>query len=191
MTPEFKTDRSSVKTRKAIRTALMELLKTKPLGKISIKEITDVANFSRNTFYTHYIDIYDVVEDIADQYTEAFTGSAAKLSVERMLGDTDGCARELLACINKDTYIYDFAFKPEHIHFFELFRKKMIISCIKRYYKETKQPKEIEANVVLPGIVSAIMYSVKDWYNSGRNTARLNEILYTFAMLIKNALGYL
>lgn len=189
MTPEFKTDRSSMKTRKCMRIALMELLKTKPLSKITVKEITEAANYSRNTFYTHYIDIYDVVEDIADQYAVAFTASSKKLTTERMLNKPKECSQEIMSCIKQSPDIYDFAFLPDHFQFFELFRKKMIESCKKRYYKETEQPIETVAEIIVPGIVRAVIGSVKDWYNSERTEERLTEILFAFAQFIQKGMA--
>lgn len=40
--------------------AIKQLLKTKPLYKITIKEITDIVGINRQTFYYHFQDIYDL-----------------------------------------------------------------------------------------------------------------------------------
>lgn len=40
---------------------LKELMKRKPLDKISIRELTDGCGVNRQTFYYHFADIYDLV----------------------------------------------------------------------------------------------------------------------------------
>ena len=54
MTTKKKQDRRIGRTRKLLQNALIELLKQKPLAKIQIKEITEVANVSRPAFYKHF-----------------------------------------------------------------------------------------------------------------------------------------
>lgn len=59
-----KTDKRVVKTKAHLKNALMELLKEKSLREISVKELTDAADINRGTFYIHYNDVYDVVNEI-------------------------------------------------------------------------------------------------------------------------------
>ena len=56
-----KTDRRIQRTRKALRSALMELIKEKSFDTISVEEITMRANLGRATFYLHYKDKEDLL----------------------------------------------------------------------------------------------------------------------------------
>ena len=49
-------------TKKMMSDSLKKLMVTKPLNKISIKEITDGCGVNRQTFYYHFHDIYDLLE---------------------------------------------------------------------------------------------------------------------------------
>lgn len=51
-----------IKTQKAIRQALLNLLEKKNLEKITVKEICDQAMISKGTFYYHYRDIDDLFQ---------------------------------------------------------------------------------------------------------------------------------
>lgn len=51
-------------TKKEIKFSLLRLLQSKPLDSIKVRSIIDDCGISRNTFYYHYHDIYDVLEDI-------------------------------------------------------------------------------------------------------------------------------
>ncbi len=48
--------------------AFMTLYATKPIEKISIKSITDLAGLNRGTFYLHYLDIYDLLKKIEENF---------------------------------------------------------------------------------------------------------------------------
>ena len=45
-------------TKMLIRRAFLDLLRTKPMQGISIKELCTAAGINRGTFYSHYTDIY-------------------------------------------------------------------------------------------------------------------------------------
>lgn len=59
-----KDNRSTRRTRSAIREALAEMLAVKPLGKITVQELIDKANICRTTFYAHYEDLYDLLSEM-------------------------------------------------------------------------------------------------------------------------------
>lgn len=53
-------DLRTKKTLTAIRNAFIQLRSYKALEKITIKELTEVAEISKATFYLHYQDVYDL-----------------------------------------------------------------------------------------------------------------------------------
>lgn len=67
-------------TKKAIAASVERLLEKKPLDRITIKEITDDCGMTRNTFYYHFQDIYDLCRWIfitqADEITGRYKGEA-------------------------------------------------------------------------------------------------------------------
>lgn len=54
-------------TRKAIKGSFIKLLNEHPLSKITIKDIVEDCGVSRNTFYYHYQDIFELLEDIFEE----------------------------------------------------------------------------------------------------------------------------
>lgn len=65
-------DRRVRKTKKAMHHALAELLLKKPLANISVREISELADINRGTFYLHYRDVYDMVENLQNEIFEKF-----------------------------------------------------------------------------------------------------------------------
>jgi len=50
------------KTKRSIINAFLQLRSRKPLEKIKVKELTELANINKATFYLHYSDIYHLSE---------------------------------------------------------------------------------------------------------------------------------
>lgn len=71
-----KMDRRTRYTRQAIRDALLELMKQKSFSKVTVTEICKLAEMNRGTFYLHYLDLEDVLDDIL---TEMMTETACVL----------------------------------------------------------------------------------------------------------------
>jgi len=69
-----KQDRRIGRTRKLLQNALIELLKEKPFMKIQIKEIAEVANVSRPSFYQHFETkenlLFSLIDDLFDSIHE-------------------------------------------------------------------------------------------------------------------------
>lgn len=65
-------DRRIRKTKKAMSAALAELLLEKPLKNISVREISDIADINRGTFYLHYKDVFDMAEKLQNEIFEKF-----------------------------------------------------------------------------------------------------------------------
>ena len=63
-------DRRVRKTKKLLRQGLAELLKQKPVNAITVREISDLVDINRGTFYLHYRDIFDMVEQIENEMLE-------------------------------------------------------------------------------------------------------------------------
>ncbi len=57
-------DKRVVKTKKAIRNALMKLLVDKEFDKITVKEIAQIAQVDRKTVYNYYTGVMEIFEEI-------------------------------------------------------------------------------------------------------------------------------
>ena len=59
-----KNDHRTRVTKAMIRKAFTTILRNKPIQSISIKELCELAQINRSTFYLHYTDIYDLLNQI-------------------------------------------------------------------------------------------------------------------------------
>lgn len=60
---EIKADRRTLKTKKAIYEALVELMQKKKLNSITVTELAAQADINRKTFYTYYSTVNDVLDE--------------------------------------------------------------------------------------------------------------------------------
>ncbi len=60
------------RTKKLLREGLTKLMKEKSIKKISVRELSDLVEINRGTFYLHYKDIFDLVEQIENELFEEF-----------------------------------------------------------------------------------------------------------------------
>lgn len=68
-------------TRANLRAAFWELYSTRPIEKVSVREITERAGYNRATFYLYYHDVYEVLEEIESELLDGL----ARLVNDRLL----------------------------------------------------------------------------------------------------------
>jgi AcrR family transcriptional regulator len=94
-----KEDRRVKFTKMFLKNSLIDLLETKNMSKITIKEICEHADINRATFYAHFSDQDDLLLSIEEEY------------IERILADVRKHDREkddsLIVALDILTFIYD------------------------------------------------------------------------------------
>lgn len=55
------------KTQRSIEEAFMALRARKPLEKITVKELCQLAEINKSTFYAHYLDLFDLSDHLEQQ----------------------------------------------------------------------------------------------------------------------------
>ncbi|MDR1796642.1 MAG: TetR/AcrR family transcriptional regulator [Clostridiales Family XIII bacterium] len=62
--PSKKQDLRARYTKQILGESLLQLLEEKPLGKITVKELCAAADINRATFYAHFSDIYELMDEM-------------------------------------------------------------------------------------------------------------------------------
>ena len=105
------------KTEKQIETSLLQLMKEQTFETISIRQLIDLAEVNRSTFYRHYLDKYDLLEKIEN----------------RLLDELQAYYQEALdsACLfklEKDFKVEDYIHEKQNLfHFFESYLEDLAI----------------------------------------------------------------
>lgn len=69
---EKKPDRRTRKTKMQLRQGLTTLLQQKSIKEITVKELAELVDINRSTFYIHYKDIFDLLDSIENEMMEDF-----------------------------------------------------------------------------------------------------------------------
>lgn len=75
-----KLDRRKKYTRMVLKESLIQLLKEKQISSITVKEICDLADINRSTFYAHYSDQFDLLDKTEEELIEEMKGYLSQYS---------------------------------------------------------------------------------------------------------------
>lgn len=92
-------DRRQKRSRKVICEALLTLMKDKPIEEITIKELTDIADVNRKTFYNNYGSIMDVKHELEDNLIQLFFSFVKAESIEDKIVEADMNPGRLIHCL--------------------------------------------------------------------------------------------
>lgn len=107
-----KTDRRSVYTRNVIKDSLLELLPSKDIADITISELCRVAELSRGTFYLHYNNTSEVLDEL---FNDALA-SASNMLVQIGCEASSGNRRYPLCRFIRDNSKYQALFFSDSLH---------------------------------------------------------------------------
>ncbi len=189
------TDLRVIKTHKALKSALIELMNTVGFDKITVQSLTRKAMVSRTTFYLHYLDKFDLLDKVEDDVLNEMKTLVSPY-VEQLKSIND---LQLLFKNNSKT-IYNYV--KENEDFFKLiFSDKgdpAFISKFANTIQSTILPILGENNFKIPKhysftmIVSMQTSIIKEWLNSGMQETpeELAEMVSTiFADIPNKILG--
>ena len=140
MCEEEKIDRRVRKSKEAIRTALVKLLKHKNIEDITVTEIAKEADVNRKTFYNNYENIYQVIEEIENDIVISFTDLLSKINLDEMLKQPLKIFEMLTNIIQKDFEFYSNLVQAQRFGEFNLILK--ITETLKESVK-ANLPKEL------------------------------------------------
>lgn len=103
---EKKEYRSAVRSRRLIRGAFQELLKEKPLEKITVTDIVNRADINRSTFYAHYTDVKGLVEEIQNEVVERSLALISEVDFQHIFLEPAPFVRGLAEIGTKNVELY-------------------------------------------------------------------------------------
>lgn len=125
-TSNNKDDRRCRKTTRAIKSALLTIMKEKPVAKISISELTELADVNRKTFYNHYADIDAVLRDLENEFLERLFGLIDRNNIWNGLENPGPFFEKLFREIQSDQPLFQLLIESgEHVHLVFNFRTRL------------------------------------------------------------------
>lgn len=149
---------SSKKTRNLIKKTFAELMnEKKELNKITVTELVKRADITRSTFYTHYDDIYDVVNDYQLETIELLVSDEKVLN---SIYDIYNYFDEIFECLKKNDKIYKMLLVSNgSLIFLEELKKlagEKIYYALKNIIKDVKYL-ELDVSFYMSGVISELV----------------------------------
>ncbi|MDR0495104.1 MAG: TetR/AcrR family transcriptional regulator [Treponema sp.] len=154
-------------TKMVLRDSLMELMRTKSILSVSIKDICELADVSRSTFYAHYKDQYDLLRQTEEETLAYFENMLIKYKDKHGRRETLQMLEEMLTYIaNNGNAIQvmlsengDLAFQKK------LFFHFIMHNQIQKYFPERQHSDEAKtfySVFLIHGYIGLIQYWLKN-----------------------------
>ncbi len=177
-------DRRIQKTQTAIINATLELIGTCPINKLTIKEICSKANISRSTFYLHYYDAVDVLEELYNSIILKFGRIVDKYNFVDILHNPTPFLQDIFAYIRTNYHVFYMLLAND----FDSNLTSRIKSLLTKNIMESnhshladRKKFEYSVNFIISGLVETICDNLEDIV-SDQQPALMN----TLSSLIKN-----
>ena len=182
-----KMDKRSVRTRSVIKKAVIVLLKKKRLDEIAVTEITKIALISRNSFYTHYNSVADVLEDIFKDVLQNFDQVLEKYDYSEFEKDPYPCLKEIsVPLITNSAFAEYVVFSKTQNNFVQ----NIVDALTERFYALYLKNRGT-ANENIPYMVNFLVGGaiefVYKWFKDGKNVP-FDEVLKGVSSLISEGI---
>lgn len=185
-----KEDLRIIKTRNALREALVTLMKDKQFEEIKISDICDTALVNRSTFYAHYEDKYELLVDIIDSLKINLLDDLDK---NKKILNTKEYYIELIKLflnhINDKKDIYTKVLINNHNSILmDILEDAVMKDTTKKIRKKQIKTGDIPANIFIKYYLGGVANVCIEWLNN-QNTYTENEIISYLEKLIPNNIG--
>lgn len=179
--------RSSIRSRRMIRAAFLELLDEKEFSKITVTDITNRADLNRSTFYAHYPDVQGVVEEIQDEIISRNMELVKQMKYRNILKDPMPYLNSICDMLEENIHLYTKIGHTDDVHLHLDKYRKLIAEDIMNH---SEIPEEIRNapffEIRIHFFVGGIMNTYQQW-TEGKMNCTLTEISNEIASLIQKS----
>ena len=163
-----KPDRRVLKTKRAIRNALAQLLVEKELDEITVKDVADTADINRKTFYNYYTGIHQVIDELESGIVFTFAQAIREVDARRDIKNPYTFFEKITAILNQDLDFYSHLFRMRgNLSLFykitTLLKTKILTSFLQEHSCDPQ-----EAEIFVEYAVWGMMAVYESWFNSRR-----------------------
>ena len=175
-------DRRVIRTKKAIRNAFAQLLSVKKLEDITVKDIAELADINRKTFYSYYSGVYMIVEETENELVETFEAAIRDLPLDRLVKEPYLLFSRLSAIINADMDFYEPLMKADQSSNLLTKVSGMLKQKVRESYAAFSHVDEATFNVMVDFTFSGLFSVYQSWFDSERRQS-IEEISRTLGIL--------
>ena len=175
-------DRRVIRTKKAIRNAFAHLLSVKNLEDITVKDIAELADINRKTFYSYYSGVHMIVEETENEIVETFEAAIRDLPPDKLVKEPYLLFSRLSAIINADMDFYEPLMKADRSSNLLTKVSGMLKQKVRESYAAFSRIGEETFNIMVDFTFSGLFSVYQSWFNSQRRQS-IEEISQTLSTL--------
>lgn len=174
-------NRSVQRTQALLKDGLTELMLTKPIQNITVRELTDYVNLNRGTFYLHYKDIRDLLEHLENDILDEFIEITNAHQPQDMKGKPFPLICDLYKFLEKNSDFIKLVLVDNQEQIFmnrikEIIRERCMNNWDELFANADPRMSEIYSSYVLSGCIGIIENWIRnDTHQSPEELARYTE----------------
>ena len=178
---EKKEDRRVRRTKKLLTQALTQLLQEKQINEITVKELTDLADMNRGTFYLYYKDMFDMLEKIEDGMFEALDAIVSLHEHDDMSQQTKPILLDLFRFIQDNQEMCRVLLSPHgDMNFLHRLNEVVREKCLKAWPNIRKEKGEADFDYHYSFVVFGCAGIIRAWVNRNcpESAEKMAEMAY-------------
>ena len=166
-------DRRVKYTKSVIEDTFLSLLEKKDIGDITVTEICAIADINRATFYRYYVDIYDLLKNIQDNFIEEIKVSNPMINLPNY--SVYNYTKEILEIFVRNKKLVKILFDTNNsIYFINEVLEIAYEKCSRKWFDNFPEMDEDEleyaAVYVFNGALGVINYWIKNNFDKDTET---------------------
>ena len=170
-----KVDIRVIKTKKAIREAVLQLLGDKTIDDISITELAEVAQINRKTFYNYYQHPYQILDELEAELAEEFVAAINASDWDDWYDGHSFDFHKIFSCVtrsvqeNKETYRHLLKIKKTSDIMIKI-ENRLKIEAIEYFSQYLNVDQEFIV-MIMEYVISGMFAVYRKWFSDGQRVS--------------------
>lgn len=187
---EKKEDRRVRRTKKLLTQALTQLLQEKQINEITVKELTDLADMNRGTFYLYYKDMFDMLEKIEDGMFEALDAIVSLHEHDDVSQQTKPILLDLFRFIQDNQEMCRVLLSPHgDMNFLHRLNEVVREKCLKAWPNIRKEKGEADFDYHYSFVVFGCAGIIRAWVNRNCSESAEKMAEMAYGMILRGSLA--
>ena len=187
---EKKEDRRVRRAKKLLTQALTQLLQEKQINEITVKELTDLADMNRGTFYLYYKDMFDMLEKIEDGMFEALDAIVSLHEHDDVSQQTKPILLDLFRFIQDNQEMCRVLLSPHgDMNFLHRLNEVVREKCLKAWPNIRKEKGEADFDYHYSFVVFGCAGIIRAWVNRNCSESAEKMAEMAYGMILRGSLA--
>ena len=165
-------DKRMLRTREAIRCALLSLLNQKDVSQIRVSELTEKAAISRKTFYLHYSSVDEALQELENEIEQWLLAQLAQSDVWDNRHDLYSILSRMDRALQEHE-TYSCYLENRRSRYFLMYRlKNSIVRMVKEQLQQNIPGEEEDMEAAADFAVSGVLSMYYEWLTAQQVTLR-------------------